>query len=155
MKTSTSILLATVLLSGAIFLSSSDAQENSNSSGVTKFEYLSFTLEHDPNVDKAILREYGFNDKGLGVCMLEFENQSDRNLAVKNRMIPQGGKTQLAKGLEFDEEVQYIGMTPAMLLNQLGNLGWELVQNDRIKSNSVDGTRSNFKGHFIFKRPFN
>jgi len=155
MKTSTSILLATVLLSGAIFLSSSDAQENSNSSGITKFEYLSFTLEHDPNVDKAILREYGFNDKGLGVCMLEFENQSDRNLAVKNRMIPQGGKTQFAKGLEFDEEVQYIGMTPAMLLNQLGNLGWELVQNDRIKSNSVDGTRSNFKGHYIFKRPFN
>ena len=155
MKTSTSILLATVLLSGAIFLSSSDAQENSNSSGITKFEYLSFTLEHDPNVEKAILREYGFNDKGLGVCMLEFENQSDRNLAVKNRMIPQGGKTQFAKGLEFDEEVQYIGMTPAMLLNQLGNLGWELVQNDRIKSNSVDGTRSNFKGHYIFKRPFN
>ena len=155
MKTSTSILLATVLLSGAIFLSSSDAQENSNSSGITKFEYLSFTLEHDPNVDKAILREYGFNDKGLGVCMLEFENQSDRNLAVKNRMIPQGGKTQFAKGLEFDEEVQYIGMTPAMLLNQLGNLGWELVQNDRIKSNSVGGTRSNFKGHYIFKRPFN
>ena len=155
MKTSTSILLATVLLSGAIFLSSSDAQENSNSSGITKFEYLSFTLEHDPNVEKAILREYGFNDKGLGVCMLEFENQSDRNLAVKNRMIPQGGKTQFAKGLEFDEEIQYIGMTPAMLLNQLGNLGWELVQNDRIKSNSVDGTRSNFKGHYIFKRPFN
>ena len=155
MKTSTSILVGTVLLSGSIFLSSTDAQENSNSSGVTKFEYLSFTLEHDPNVEKAILREYGFNDKGLGVCMLEFENQSDRNLAVKNRMIPQGGKTQLAKGLEFDEEVQYIGMTPAMLLNQLGNLGWELVQNDRIKSNSVDGTRSNFKGHYIFKRPFN
>ena len=70
MKTSTSILLATVLLSGAIFLSSSDAQENSNSSGITKFEYLSFTLEHDPNVDKAILREYGFNDNDLGVCML-------------------------------------------------------------------------------------
>ena len=155
MKTSTSILLATVLLSGAIFLSSSDAQENSNSSGITKFEYLSFTLEHDPNVDKAILREYGFNDKGLGVCMLEFENQSDRNLAVNNRMIPQGGKTQFAKGLEFDEEVQYIGMTPAMLLNQLGNLGWELVQNDRIKSNSVEGTRGNFKGHYTFKRPFN
>ena len=155
MKTSTSILLATVLLSGAIFLSSSDAQENSNSSGITKFEYLSFTLEHDPNVDKAILREYGFNDKGLGVCMLEFENQSDRNLAVNNRMIPQGGKTQFAKGLEFDEEVQYIGMTPAMLLNQLGNLGWELVQNDRIKSNSVEGTRSNFKGHYTFKRSFN
>jgi len=60
----------------------------------------------------------------MGVCMLEYENQSDRNLAVKNRMIPQGGKTQFAKGLEFDEEVQYIGMTPAMLLNQLGNLGW-------------------------------
>ena len=155
MKTSTSILLATVLLSGAIFLSSSDAQENSNSSGITKFEYLSFTLEHDPNVDKAILREYGFNDKDLGVCMLEFDSQSDRNLAVNNRMIPEGGKTQLAKGLEFDEEVQYIGMTPGMLLNQLGNLGWELVQNDRIKSNSVDGTRSNFKGHYIFKRPFN
>ena len=70
-------------------------------------------------------------------------------------MIPEGGKTQLAKGLDFDEEVQYIGMTTAMLLNQLGNLGWELVQNDRIKSNSVDGTRSNFKGHYIFKRPFN
>ena len=70
-------------------------------------------------------------------------------------MIPEGGKTQLAKGLEFDEEVQYIGMPPAMLLNQLGNLGWELVQNDRIKSNSVDGTRSKFKGHYIFKRPFN
>ena len=155
MKKSTSILLATVLLSGAIFLSSSDVEKNSTSRGITKFEYLSFTLEHDPNVEKAILREYGFNDKGLGVCMLEFENQSDRNLAVKNRMIPQGGKTQLAKGLDFDEEVQYIGMTPAMLLKQLGNLGWELVQNDRIKSNSVDGTRSNFKGHYIFKRPFN
>ena len=155
MKKSTSILLATGILSGAIFLSSSDAQENSNSSGITKFEYLSFTLEHDPNVDKAILREYGFNDKDLGVCMFEFDSQSDRNLAVNNRMIPEGGKTQLAKGLEFDEEVQYIGMTPAMLLNQLGNLGWELVQNDRIKSNSVDGTRSKFKGHYIFKRPFN
>ena len=155
MKKSTSILLATVLLSGAIFLSSSDVEKNSTNRGITKFEYLSFTLEHDPNVEKAILREYGFNDKGLGVCMLEFENQSDRNLAVKNRMIPQGGKTQLAKGLDFDEEVQYIGMTTAMLLNQLGNLGWELVQNDRIKSNSVDGTRSNFKGHYIFKRPFN
>tara|TARA_Y100001934_G_scaffold139512_1_gene168320 strand:- start:729 stop:1196 length:468 start_codon:yes stop_codon:yes gene_type:complete len=155
MKKSTSILLATVLLSGAIFLSSSDVEKNSTSRGITKFEYLSFTLEHDPNVEKAILREYGFNDKGLGVCMLEFENHSDRNLAVKNRMIPQGGKTQLAKGLDFDEEVQYIGMTPAMLLKQLGNLGWELVQNDRIKSNSVDGTRSNFKGHYIFKRPFN
>ena len=87
--------------------------------------------------------------------MLEFENQSGRNLAVKNRMIPQGGKTQFAKGLEFDEEVQYVGMTSAMPLNQLGNLGWELVQNDRIKSNSVDGTRSNFKRHYIFKRPFN
>ena len=155
MKTSTSILLATVLLSGAIFLSSSDAQENTNSSGITKFEYLSFTLEHDPNVDKAILREYGFNDKDLGVCMLEFDNQSDRNLAVNNRMIPEGGKTQFAKGLEFDEEVQYIGMTPAMLLNQLGNLGWELVQNDRTKSNSVDGTGDNLKGHYTFKRPFN
>lgn len=155
MKTSTSILVGTVLLSGSIFLSSTDAQENSNSREITKYEYLSFTLEHDPKVDKAILREYGFNDKDLGVCMLEFDNQSDRNLAVNNRMIPEGGKTQLAKGLDFDEEVQYIGMTPAMLLNQLGNLGWELVQNDRIKSNSVDGTRSNFKGHYIFKRPFN
>ena len=70
-------------------------------------------------------------------------------------MIPQGGKTQFAKGLEFDEEVQYVGMTSAMPLNQLGNLGWELVQNDRIKSNSVDETRSNFRGHYIFKRPFN
>ena len=155
MKTSASILVGIVLLSGSIFLFLSDVEKNSTSRGITKFEYLSFTLEHDPNVEKAILREYGFNDKGLGVCMLEFENQSDRNLAVKNRMIPQGGKTQLAKGLDFDEEVQYIGMTPAMLLNQLGNLGWELVQNDRIKSNSVGGTRSNFKGHYIFKRPFN
>ena len=155
MKTSTSILVGTVLLSGSIFLSSTDAQENSNSREITKYEYLSFTLEHDPKVDKAILREYGFNDKDLGVCMLEFDNQSDRNLAVNNRMIPEGGKTQLAKGLDFDEEVQYIGMTTAMLLNQLGNLGWELVQNDRIKSNSVGGTRSNFKGHYIFKRPFN
>ena len=155
MKTYTSILVGTVLLSGSIFLFLSDVEKNSTSRGITKFEYLSFTLEHDPNVEKAILRKYGFNDKGLGVCMLEFENQSDRNLAVKNRMIPQGGKTQFAKGLEFDEEVQYVGMTSAMPLNQLGNLGWELVQNDRIKSNSVDGTRSNFKGHSIFKRPFN
>ena len=155
MKTSTSILVGTVLLSGSIFLSLSDVEKNSTSRGITKFEYLSFTLEHDPNVDRAILREYGFNDKGLGVCMMEFENQSDRNLAVNNRMIPEGGKTQLAKGLDFDEEVQYIGMTPAMLLNQLGNLGWELVQNDRIKSNSAEGTRSNFKGHYTFKRSFN
>ena len=56
-------------------------------------------------------------------------------------MIPEGGKTQFAKALEFDEEVQYIGMTPTILFNQLGYLGWYLVQNDRGKSNSVDGKR--------------
>ena len=74
MKTSTSILVRAVFLSGSIFLSPTDGQENSNSSGITKFEYLSFTLENDPNVDKEILMEYGFNDKDLGECMLEFVN---------------------------------------------------------------------------------
>ena len=71
MKTSTSIFVGSVLLSGSVYLSSPDFEKNSDSRGITKFEYLSFTLEHDPNVDKAILREYGFNDKGLGVCMLD------------------------------------------------------------------------------------
>ena len=56
--------------------------------------------------------------------MFEFDNQSDRNLALNNRMIPEGGTTQFGKGLEFDEEVQYIGMTPTILSNQSGYLGW-------------------------------
>ena len=114
MKTCISILVWTVFLLGAVFLSSSDFEKNSNSRGITKFEYLSFTLEHYPNVAKGILKEYGFNDKDLGVCMFEFDNQSDRNLAVNNRMIAEGGKTQFAKSLEFDEEVQYIGTTPTI-----------------------------------------
>ena len=47
---------------------------------------------------------------------------SKKKLAVANVSLPKGGKTQFEEVWEFDEEVQYIGMTPATLLNQMGNL---------------------------------
>ena len=47
---------------------------------------------------------------------------SSKKLAVANGSLPKGGKTHFEEVWEFDEEIQYIGMTPATLLNQMGNL---------------------------------